>query len=293
MDKFESMAAFVQVVKAGGFAAAAREMDVSRSAVNKLVMNLEAALGVQLLQRTTRKVTPTATGLAFYERCIALLADLREAEIAVAQLQTEPKGLLRLNAPMTFGNRYLAPILAAFLQLYPELQVMLVLNDRFIDPIDEGFDVTVRIGQPAASPSLIAQELCPAPVILCAAPSYLAAKGSPTTPADLTNHSCLSYGHAATNNPWILVGPDGEHKVTVNGPLCANNGEPLQEAARLGLGIVLLPQFIVEDDLCSGQLQRIMPGYEGPQLSVCVLYPVNRHLSTKIRLFCEFLKAHL
>jgi DNA-binding transcriptional LysR family regulator len=293
MDKFESMRAFVQVVDAGGFAAAARTMGLSRSAVNKLVLNLEDALQVQLLQRTTRQVTPTPTGLAFYERCLAILADLEEAERAVSQLQTEPKGALRINAPMTFGTRYLSPIVAQFLQQYPEVNVELSLSDRLIDPIEEGFDVTLRIAQPTPSASLITQTLFPAPVILCAAPAYLANRDLPTTPADLAQHRCLAYGHLAVDTQWCLIGPDGEHKVAVQGPLCANNGEPLRDAAVQGLGITLLPRFIVEDDLKTGRLQQILPEYAGPDIAVSVLYPVNRHLSTKVRLFVEFLATQL
>ena len=293
MDKFESMRAFVQVVEAGGFAAAARIMGLSRSAVNKLVMNLEDALKVQLLQRTTRKVTPTPTGLAFYERCIAILADVEEAELAVSQLQTEPKGQLRINGPMSFGTRYLSPMIAQFLRQYPDLQVELSLSDRFIDPIDEGFDVTIRIAKPPESSSLIVHELLPAPVILCAAPSYLKEHGIPTVPSDLTQHTCLTYGHIAIEHQWTLIGPDGEHKVNINGPLCSNNGDPLRDAAIQGLGIASLPRFFIEEDFRTKRLQQVMVNYEAPALSVCVMYPVNRHLSTKVRLFIEFLQAQL
>lgn len=281
------------MVEAGGFAAAARTMGVSRSAVNKLVMNLENDLKVQLLQRTTRKVTPTPTGLAFYERSVAILADLEEAELAISQLQTEPKGQLRINAPMTFGIHYLAPVLARFLQQYPDVHAELSLSDRFIDPIDEGFDVTIRIAQPAQAASLIVHELFPAPVILCAAPTYLAAQGMPAHPSALAQYDCLSYGHLATNNQWTLIGPDDECKVTVRGPLCANNGDVLREAAVQGLGITLLPQFIIDADLRAGRLQHILPTYAAPTISVCVLYPVNRHLTTKLRLFLEFMTKHL
>lgn len=292
MDKFESMRAFVAVVNAGGFAAASRQLGLSRSAVNKLVMNLEDALAVQLLQRTTRKVTPTPTGLAFYERCVAILSDLEEAELAVSQLQTEPKGQLRINAPMTFGTRFLSPAIAQFLQHYPDLHVELSLSDRFIDPIDEGFDVTVRIAKPSPSSSLIVQELFPAPVILCAAPNYLSARGTPAHPADLAEYNCLAYGHIATDNQWSLIDSHGnETKVTVQGSLCANNGEVLRDAAVQGLGITLLPRFIVDEDLQRGRLQRILTDYEAPRISVCVLYPVNRHLSTKVRLLVEFLQS--
>jgi DNA-binding transcriptional LysR family regulator len=294
MDKFESMRAFVAVVDAGGFAAAARQLGVSRSAVNKLVLNLEDALHVQLLQRTTRKVTPTPTGRSFYDRCVSILADIEEAELAVSQLQTEPKGQLRINAPMTFGTRYLSPVMAQFLQQYPDLHVELSLSDRFIDPIDEGFDVTVRIAQPPRSASLIAEALFPAPVIVCASPTYLSARSWPTRPADLTQHNCLTYGHLATDNQWTLVGPAGEaQQITIRGALCANNGEVLRDAAVQGVGITLLPRFIVHDDLQAGRLQHILPEFAAPSISVCVLYPVNRHLSTKVRLLIDFLRDQL
>jgi DNA-binding transcriptional LysR family regulator len=293
MDRFESLRAFVQVVEQRGFAAAARGMGLSRSAVNKLVLNLEDDLKVQLLHRTTRKVTPTPTGLAFYERCGAILADLEDAERAVTHLQTEPRGQLRVNAPMSFGTLYLAPAMAEFLAQYPDLQVELSLSDRFIDPIAEGFDVTVRIARPPASASLIVHELCAVPVILCAAPAYLAQYGMPETPAALATHACLTYGHLAGENQWTLIGPAGKHTVTVRGPLCSNNGEPLREAAIRGLGVTLLPRFLVEEALRSHQLQQILSAYTAPPISVCVLYPVNRHLSTKVRLFTEFLQHKL
>lgn len=294
MDKFESMRAFVAVVEASGFAAAARELGLSRSAVNKLVINLEDALHVQLLQRTTRKVTPTATGLAFYERCVAILADVAEAEIAVSQLQSEPKGQLRINAPMTFGTRILSPAIAEFLHRYPDLNIELSLSDRFIDPIDEGFDVTIRIAQPTASASVIVQELCSTAVILCAAPAYLAEHGHPAHPDELAAHICLTYGQIAMEQRWRLVSNTGEdHQVTVRGALCANNGEVLRDAAIAGRGITLLPRFIVDAALDQGQLQHILTDYAAPRLSVCVLYPVNRHLSAKVRLLVEFLALKL
>ncbi len=292
MDKFESMRAFVAVVEAGGFAAAARSLGLSRSAVNKLVANLENDLQGLLLQRTTRKVTPTPTGLAFYERCVGILADLAEAELAVSQLQTEPKGNLRINAPMTFGTRYLSPAIAQFLQRYPELHVELSLSDRFIDPIEEGFDVTLRIAQPEATPSLILQELCPAPVGLWAAPDYLRDREMPQTPADLQQHPCLVYGHLSTQHAWTLVHRERVTRILVQGPLCANNGEVLRDACVQGLGIALLPEFIVTAELAAGRLQRVLPDYTAPPLSVFVLYPVNRHLSAKVRLLVEFLTQY-
>jgi len=293
MDKFERMRAFVQVVNSGGFAAAAREMGVSRSAVNKLVIALENDLGVQLLHRSTRVVTPTETGLAFHERCVEILASLDDAERSITQMHEQPKGRLRMNAPMSFGTLHLAPVLADFLVQYPDLQVQLTLSDRFVDPIEEGFDITVRIAKPQASASLIVHPLITAPRVLCAAPSYLATHGTPTQPNDLHHHSCLHYGQLATEDHWTLIGADGEQTISVNGTLCSNNGEVLRDAAIRGLGITLLPLFIVGQDLQQGKLQIILPDYHPPELSISLIYPVNRHLSTKVRLLVDFLQERL
>ncbi|MBW4515824.1 MAG: LysR family transcriptional regulator [Timaviella obliquedivisa GSE-PSE-MK23-08B] len=290
MDKFEQMRAFTQVVVSGGFAAAARHMGQSRSAVNKLVIALENELGVQLLYRSTRVVNPTETGLAFYNHCVEILSSLEEAERSVMQLQVEPKGKLRVNAPMTFGTMYLAPALAEFLVQYPDLQVQLTLNDRFVDPIEEGFDVTIRIAEPQPNATLLVQPLAPAQRVLCASPTYLETHATLTHPTELRNHSCLHYGQMAIENRWTLTGAEGDHTVIVQGMLCSNNGEVLREAAIRGLGITLLPRFIVEHSLQKGALQIVLPSYRPAELSVDILYPVNRHLSTKIRLLVGFLK---
>jgi DNA-binding transcriptional LysR family regulator len=290
MDKFDSIRAFTQVVNSGGFAAAAREMGLSRSAVNKLVIALENELGVQLLHRSTRVVTPTETGLAFYERCVEILASLDAAERSVTQLHEEPRGRLRVNAPMSFGTMHLAPALAEFLTHYPDLQVQLTLSDRFIDPIEEGFDVTLRIAEPQKNASLIVQPLAPVARILCAAPAYLEAHGTPRHPDELSHHSCLHYGQLAIANQWILIGPDGEQTISVTGALCSNNGEVLRDAAARGLGITLLPTFIVAQELQQGTLQIVLPDYHAPEISIAILYPINRHLSTKIRLLVDFLR---
>ncbi len=290
MDKFESIRAFTQVVNAGGFAAAAREIGLSRSQVNKLVISLENELGVQLLHRSTRVVTPTESGLAFHERCVEILASLEEAERSITQLQAEPRGRLRVNGPMTFGTMHLAPALADFLVQYPDLQVQLTLNDRFVDPIEEGFDVTVRIAKPQEVASLIVHPLTLAPRVLCAAPSYLEANGTPTHLDELRHHSCLHYGQLAVESQWTLIGSEGEQTISVTGVLCSNNGEVLRDAAVRGLGITLLPTFVVEPELQQGTLQRVLPEYHPPELSISVIYPVNRHLSTKVRLLVHFLQ---
>ncbi|MEC4805513.1 MAG: LysR family transcriptional regulator [Jaaginema sp. PMC 1079.18] len=293
MDKFESMRAFTQVVEAGGFAAAARKMQLSRSAVNKLVFNLENHLGVQLLYRTTRQVTPTDDGLAFYERCLDILASLTEAELAITQKRQQPKGKLKINAPMSFGIAILGSKVAEFMTHYRDLQVELTLEDRFVDPISEGYDLLIRLGHPPDSPHLMTQTFTTLPRVLCASPSYLQAQGIPQNISDLKQHSCLHYQYLLTGSQWELTHQDRVEKVVVNGVFCSNNGEVLRDAAVQGLGIANLPHFIVADKLQQGQLEVVLPHCQPPDLPVCAVYPANRHLSTKVQLLLQFLQAGL
>jgi DNA-binding transcriptional LysR family regulator len=288
MDKLASMKAFTRVVQHRSFAAAARELHVSRSAVSKHVIDLEQELGAQLLSRTTRTVTPTENGLAYYERCIAILSDLEEADLAVARSHSEPRGLLRVNAPMSFGTLHLGRAIADFMEKYPELQIQLILSDQLIDPVQEGFDVTLRIADLAPS-SMIARKIAPALRVICAAPSYLARRGTPQHPDELREHDCLSYGHLATGHQWKLTGPDGDHWIPVRWTLCTNNAEVLRDAAVRGRGIALLPTFIVGADLQAGRLRTILSEYKAPEIAICAIYPETRHLSVKVRAFIDFL----
>ena len=290
MDKFESLRAFTTVVEEGGFAAAARKLQLSRSAVNKFVINLENQLGVQLFYRTTRKVTPTDTGRAFYERCLDILSSLEEAELAVSQQHREPKGRLKINAPMSFGISFLGAKIAEFMTRYTDIKIQLTLEDRFIDLISEGYDLVIRIGLPLESSSLVAHPITIIPRVICAAPSYLKAKGIPNDAYELKHHSCLHYGYLATGSQWQLINQEQEERVSIDGVFCSNNGEVLRDAAVKGLGIVMLPTFIVEHELKRGELQIILPNYQPPELTLWVIYPVNRHLSTKVQLFTQFLQ---
>jgi DNA-binding transcriptional LysR family regulator len=290
MDKLASMQAFTEVVAAGGFAAAARKMGVSRSTVNKLVINLENELQVQLLQRSTRQVNPTPTGLVYYERCLNILAEVAAAEIAVSQLQQEPKGTLRINAPMSFGTLHLGKAIADFILQYPQLQLQLTLEDRFIDPIAEGYDIVVRIASPQESPSLVSQTIAPIHRVFCASHNYIEQHGIPNDPSELTNHSCLHYGQIVTGNQWLLIAKDREVRVNVTGVLCSNNGEVLKDAAIAGLGIALLPMFIIESAVQKGLLTVLNVDYHPPEIALCLVYPLNRHLTTKIKVFSEFMQ---
>ncbi len=290
MDRFESLRAFTQVVEEGSFAAAARKMQLSRSAVNKMVINLENYLKVQLLYRTTRQVTPTDTGLAFYEQCLDILNRLEEAELAVSQQQTKPKGILKINVPMSFGISCLGTKIAEFMKRYQEIKIQLTLEDRFVDPISEGYDVVIRIGQPPQSSSLVVHPIATIPRVICAAPSYLNTKGIPQKIKDLKDHSCLHYGYLSNSCQWTFIEQGKEKNVTINGVFCSNNGEVLRDAAVKGLGIILLPTFIIDKELKEAKLQVILSNYQAPELSLLVMYPVNRHLSTKVQLLTQFLQ---
>jgi DNA-binding transcriptional LysR family regulator len=230
---------------------------------------------------------PTENGQAYYERCRAILADLEEADLAVTRLQSEPRGLLRINAPMSFGTLHLGRAVADFMERYPQLQIQLVLSDQLIDPVQEGFDVTLRIADLPSS-SLVARRIAPAVRVVCAAPSYLERRGVPKHPDDLRHHDCLAYGHLATGNQWKLVGADGDHWIRIPWTLCTN-AEVLRDAAVCGRGIALLPTFIAGADLQDGRLRTILPDYKPPEISIYTVYPQTRHLSVKVRLFIDFL----
>lgn len=290
MDRFESMRAFTKVVEEGGFAAAARAMGLSRSAVNKAVIHLENELGAQLLRRSTRQVTTTDTGIAFYQRAVAILGELEQAVLAVRELQEHPSGNLRVNAPMSFGTLHLAPLVGEFMARYPDVHVEIVLNDRFVDPIEEGFDVTIRIGEAAWSTSLIVREIVDSKRVVSASPGYLAAHGEPRDPLELKDHRCLHYGNLGSGSQWKLKGPKGEHTYAINCIMWSNNGEVLREAAIADQGVVLLPTFIVGRALQNNELQTILTEFTSPATNLCALYPRHRHLSSKVRLFVDALE---
>jgi DNA-binding transcriptional LysR family regulator len=291
MDKLDAMNAFARVVAAGSYAEAARRLGLTRSAVSKAVTELEQLLGVRLLDRTTRKVTATEAGRAYYERVTGILADVESTESAVSRLHEEPKGLLRINAPMSFGTLYLGPAIAEFMVAYPELRIELLLNDRFIDPIEEGVDVTVRIGALPDS-SLIARHLAPARRVLAASPAYLKTHGTPRTPEDLTQHRALTFGNMQAVQRWEMSRGGETFNVPVTSCLCSNNGDVLRAVALNGNGILLLPTFLVGPDIAAGKLKIVLPDYEPAGLGIYALYAPNRYLAAKTRVFIDFLAQH-
>jgi DNA-binding transcriptional LysR family regulator len=288
MDKLDAMRALVKVVSSGSYAEAARRLGVTRSAVSKGVMELEQALGARLLDRTTRRVTPTEAGLAYYERCVSILSQIEETESQVSRLHDEPKGILKVNAPMSFGMLYLGKAISDFMTRYGDLKVELNLTDRFIDPLEEGADVTLRIGALTDS-SLIARRIAPARIILAASPGYIEKHGNPQTPAELVDHRCLSYGHTTSMQRWHLTDKGKPVSVAIGACLSSNNGDVLRDAAVQGIGIANLPTFIVGQDVAAGRLQLVLPDNRPADLSIHALYAPNRYLAAKTRVFIDFL----
>jgi DNA-binding transcriptional LysR family regulator len=288
MDKLASLRAFVKVVELGSFSEAARQLRLSRSAVSKYIGDLEDSLGVQLLNRTTRHASPNENGQAYFERAMSILADIDAADQAVTHLQSTPRGLLRVNAPMSFGTLRLGPAIADFMEKYPELQIHLFLSDDLVDPVHEGFDVTLRIAELESS-SLIARKIIPIERVICASPGYLDRHTVPTHPSELRSHTLLTYGFLLTGNQWKLTGPDGDHWIQPSWLLCANNAEVLRDAAIKGRGIALLPTFIAGAALREGKLRTALDNYKAPPLSLYAIYPPTRFLPAKVRLFIDFL----
>jgi DNA-binding transcriptional LysR family regulator len=291
MDRFATLNAFVVVFETGGFAAAARRLGTSRSQVNRAVMALEDHLGTTLLQRTTRSVAPTAAGEAFYLRANALLADLRDAEEAIRNEGREPVGDIRINAPMSFGIRRLGKVLARFIEAHPTIRIQLTLTDSFLDPVTEGFDLTIRIHEPAEPLAFIEHILAPAPRALLAAPAFLARHGEPRSVRDLVSLPCLHYGGLTTGATWRLHGPQGWRSINVNGVFCSNNADVLCDLAIAGSGVALLPEFIADGAIAAGQLVRVLPDHEPAALSLCLVYTPSRYLSRRLRLLIEFLQG--
>jgi DNA-binding transcriptional LysR family regulator len=290
-DHLAAMAVFARVVEAGSFSEAARALGLSKSAVSKQVGRLEDRLGTRLMNRTTRQLSLTEAGTAFYEHCRQLVADAEAAESAVTHLAAAPRGTLRVNAPMSFGQLHVAPALPDFLAAYPELSVEMQLNDRTVDLIEEGFDLAIRIGRLSDS-SLIARRLAPMRRVVCAAPAYVERHGRPAHPRDLKHHECLIYSYLSSGREWRFQGPEGELRVPIQGRLEVNNGDALLAAAREGFGLVMLPTFLCADDLRAGRLEQVLADYcepEGVAGGVHAVFPASRNLSPKVRVFVDYL----
>jgi DNA-binding transcriptional LysR family regulator len=288
MDRFLEMQAFVAVVDAGSFVRGADALDMSKSVVSRLVADLEQRLGVRLLHRTTRRLSLTAEGERFHERCKDLLAGVGDAEAEVTRHAGEVIGELRISAPVTFGLMQLAPLWPVFMARHPRLTLDVTLADRFVDLVDEGYDMAVRIAQLPNS-SLVSRRLASARLILCATPEYVRMHGAPTVPADLAAHPVFAYKLLSSGDQWHFDGPQGPTTVKINPRMRTNSGDSCREAALQHQGIVLQPSFLVGEQLDSGALVEVMPQYRSIELGIYAVYPSRKQLAPKVRLLVDFL----
>ena len=289
MDRLTEMEAFAMVVNQGGFTDAARKMGISKSAVSKHISSLESRLGARLLNRTTRRVSPTEIGLAYYDRSCRVLNDAGDADAMVSSMQSAPSGLLRVTVPTDFGSGHLSPLIGGFLKAYPQVSVSMVLENRHVELISEGFDVAIRMGEMEDS-TLKARRICDTTMRMIGSPAYFAAHGHPERIEDLNEHRLLHFSNEAQGNVWKLLAPSGERRfVRSTGALTVNDGQALLKAAIGGFGIAFLPSFLFGEALRAGEVEEAMPHLPMEIQSLHAVYPPGRYTQPKLRAFIDFL----
>ena len=290
MDKLTTMRAFMTVADQGSFAAAARQLGLSRSQLNRQVLWLEDHLQVTLFNRTTRRVSLTHTGQAYLENIVPLLDNLHDTEAQLQQGQTGLRGVIKVNAPMSFGLSHLTPAVLAFMQQYPDIRVQLELSDEKRDPLSNQFDVTLRIGKPESNPALIEHDITYTSRRIVASPDFLAKYGEPTEVSQLATLPCLQYGSLLHGNYWDLMHQRTAMRVKINGVLSSNNGDVLKQAALQGRGLALLPTFIVGGAIAKGTLVSVLEAYQPEKLLISLIYPPNRHMALRLSVFVKFMQ---
>ena len=289
LDRLLAMTVFVKVVEQGSFARAAERLNMSTSAVSRQIADLEAHLTTRLLNRTTRRISLTESGQAYFERALHLLADLEETEAVVSSSTVNPRGTIRLTCSTSFGVPHLAPAIGAFQTRYPDVRFDISASNRFVDLVEDGLDLAIRIGD-LGNPNLIARRIGSMRLIACASPDYLKRKGTPTHPDDLARHNCFTYEYSPIKNLWTFQDPKmNAIKVPIEGSVHANNGEMLAAIAAQGVGIALEPDFIVHPLLESGALVEILKSFRPAPYNIYAVYASRRHLSAKVRTFVDFL----
>lgn len=288
MDQLREIEAFVAVAQLGSFVKAADKLGLSKAMVSRHVSELEARLGVRLMQRSTRRLSLSDAGAEYLQRCVQILAELADANAAVSAGAVQAQGLLKITAPLTFGIRHLAPLWGEFLRVHPQVALEVNLNDRVVDLIEEGYDLAVRIGRLEPS-TLVARRIASARLLLCASPRYLRQAAPIRELADLAQHDVIAYSYLATGEQWQFSGPEGARSITVHPRLRSNSGDTCRAAALADQGVVFQPGFLVGEDLKAGRLVQILPQYEGPELDISVVYASRQHLSHKVRAMVEFL----
>jgi DNA-binding transcriptional LysR family regulator len=287
MDRLRAYEMFMTVVSKGSFSKAADQLDTSPANVTRYINDLEGYLGCRLLNRSSRKLSLTESGEALFERCKSILAEIAETEALVSSAAVQPRGRLRINAPLSFGILHLAPLWPEFIRRYPELELDIALIDRVVDIVEEGYDLAIRISR-AGSTNHAARKLASSHNVLCAAPAYLKRCGTPQTPADLKDHECITYIYSG--DEWSFTDSAGKsHQVKVKGKVHTNNGDTARAMALSGSGIIWQPTFLIGADLASGALVPLLPDYKLPDIDVLAMYPSRRHLSVKVRVMIDFL----
>lgn len=289
MDKLTSMNVFVRVAKAGSFAGAARDLGISRAMATKHIMHLESKLDTRLFNRTTRSLSLTEVGASYLERCQQVLLDVDEMEAAVTHLQAEPRGVLKISAPPLIGATHIAPALAEFLKENEDLSVEMILKGSHVDLIDEGVDIAIFLGK-LQDTSLVARKLASSSLVVCGSPDYFEKHGIPEEPEDLVDHSCLVNWAIPPRDRWKFRGVLGDREVKVTGRMQANIAAPIRMAAMQGLGLVMLPKFIVGRDIEKGKLMIVLEQYSISPLEIHAVYPHRKYLSAKVREFLDFLQ---
>lgn len=292
MDRLYAMQVFTRAVELGSFSAAATELDISPQFAGKQIQALETALGIKLLNRTTRRQSLTESGQLFYERAKNILAEMEAAEALMAESRATPRGKLRISAPITFGSHALAPLLPRYLQEHPEVAIDLSLSNRTVDLLDEGFDVVFRTGQLPDS-GLQARALAPLQLVLCASPAYIQRSPPLARPQDLKQHECLVFAHTSMRTEWQFEGPEGRTSVSITGRFSTDSGEALRAAAIAGHGILLQPIALVADDVAAGRLQRLLPDHVSPARELHMLFAPDRRMTPKLRSFLDFAQENL
>ncbi len=288
MARLDAMEVFAEVVEAESFSAAARRLEISKSAVSKQIARLEDRLGVRLLNRTTRRLSLTEAGATYYAACRRVLDEAETAERAVSNLAAAPHGLLKLNAPMSFGFLHLAAAIPAFHARYPEITVEAAMNDRFVDLVEEGYDLAVRITRLPSS-TLVSRKLSSTRMILCASPQYLARAGVPAHPSALAEHAVLAYSYLAAGDDWPFEGPDGPVTAKIRPCVRSNSGDICRAGALQHQGIVLQPSFLVGPDIEAGRLVEVLPEYRSLEIGIYAVYPTRKQVSPKVHLLIDFL----
>ncbi|HUF21878.1 MAG TPA: LysR family transcriptional regulator [Burkholderiales bacterium] len=290
MDRLTAMELFVRVVETGSFSAVARQMDMTQPTVSKQLAALEQRLKTRLLNRSTRQLSLTEAGTSYYEACKRILDSVNEAEGNVGRLQGQFAGQLRINTSIALGQMYVATLVLKFQEQHPDIEIDLSLADRFVDVVEEGIDLAIRVGKLTDS-SLVARRIGKARRLAIATHAYLKRHGMPKVPQDLAEHNCILYAYLSTGNEWMFRGPEGEIRVRVSGNFRANNGDAIRQAVLADHGIAVVPEWIVGGEVAAGRIKVILPDFEPTPMDISAVYPSARHVSAKLRALIDFLQT--